>query len=87
MKIPKTFQLAGITWKVVESDSIIEMGHYTPETATIWLRASLPRQAKEATFCHELQHAIRYAAGQQDHDEREVDAHGNFLHQFLTTWK
>lgn len=87
MKIPRSFQLAGITWKVVETDAISDMGHCDSEAATIRLRSDLSPQVKQATFCHELQHAIRYMSGQQDHDEREVDAHGNLLHQFLTTYK
>jgi hypothetical protein len=38
---------------------------------------------KAATFCHELQHAIRYTLGLDEHNEAEVDAQGNLLHQFL----
>jgi len=87
VKIPRTFQLAGITWRVVETDAISDMGHCDAETATIRLRADLSAQLKQATFCHELQHAIRYMSGQSEHDEREVDAQGNLLHQFLTTAK
>jgi len=87
MKIPKTFQLAGIVWKVVETDAISDMGHCDSEAATIRLRSDLSAQVKQATFCHELQHAIRYMAGETDHDEKEVDQQGNLLHQFLTTWK
>lgn len=87
MKIPKSFQLAGITWRVVDSDAISDMGHCDSESATIRLRKDLPQQVKEATFCHELQHAIRYMSGLTDHDEKEVDAQGNLLHQFLTTCK
>lgn len=87
MKIPRSFQLAGITWKVVETDAISDMGHCDSEAATIRLRSDLPQQVKQATFCHELQHAIRYMAGESDHDERVVDAHGNLLHQFLNSQK
>jgi hypothetical protein len=87
MKIPKSFQLAGVTWKVEETAAMHEMGHCDSETATIRLRAGLADQMKAATFCHELQHAIRYTAGETDHDEKTVDAHGNLLHQFLSTWK
>jgi hypothetical protein len=60
-----------------------EMGHCSSETATIRLRKSLPAQIKGATFCHELQHAILYTRGLDEHDEKEVDAQGNLLHQFL----
>ena len=87
MTIPTSFQLAGIVWKVVETDAISDMGHCDSEAATIRLRSDLPDQVKQATFCHELQHAILFAMGRTDHDEREVDAQGNLLHQFLTTYK
>jgi hypothetical protein len=87
MKIPKSFQLAGITWHVEETDAISEMGHCSSETATIRLRKDLPAQMKAATFCHELQHAIRYTLGQDEHNEAEVDAQGNLLYQFLTQLK
>lgn len=87
MKIPKSFQLAGVTWCVEETAAMNEMGHCEAETATIRIRKGLSQQMKEATFCHELQHAIRFAAGETDHDGKTVDAHGNLLHQFLNTWK
>jgi hypothetical protein len=83
VKIPKTFTLAGIRWSVEESDAISEMGHCNAETATIRLRKGLSDQVKAATFCHELQHAIRYTLGLDEHDEKEVDSQGNLLHQFL----
>lgn len=83
MKIPKAFTLAGIRWSVEETDVISEMGHCSAETATIRLRKDLSAQVKGATFCHELQHAIRYTLGKDEHDEVEVDAQGNLLHQFL----
>lgn len=87
MKLPKTFRLAGMVWTVELSDAISDMGHCDSELAKIRIRKDLSAQVKLAVFCHELQHAIRYTAGETDHDEKEVDAHGNLLHQFLTTWK
>jgi hypothetical protein len=83
MKIPKSFTLAGILWTVEESNAISDMVHCDNETATIRLRSDLSPQVKAATFCHELQHAIRFTTGHDDHDEKEVDAQGNLLHQFL----
>ena len=83
MKIPKSFTLAGIRWTVEETDAISEMGHCAAETATIRLRTGLSAQVKAATFCHELQHAIRYTLGKDEHNEEEVDSQGNLLHQFL----
>lgn len=83
MKIPKTFTLAGILWTVEETTGISEMGHCSAEEAVIRLRKGLTPQVKAATFCHELQHAIRYTLGQDEHNETEVDSQGNLLHQFL----
>jgi hypothetical protein len=83
MKIPKSFHLAGIRWTVEETDAISEMGHCNAETATIRIRKGLSSQVKGATFCHELQHAIRYTLGHDEHNEVEVDSQGNLLHQFL----
>jgi hypothetical protein len=83
MKIPKSFNLAGMHWTVEETAAISDMGHCDSETATIRLRKGLSPQVKAATFCHELEHAILFTAGKSEHDEREVDVHGNLLHQFL----
>lgn len=81
--------LAGVEWTVEESDHISDMGHCDGEAAVIRLRKDLSPQMKAATFCHELGHAIRFAAGipQEQHDEREIDAQGNLLFQFLITSK
>jgi hypothetical protein len=87
MKIPRAFTLAGIRWTVEETSVISEMGHCSAETSTIRLRKDLSPQVKAATFCHELQHAIRYTLGMDEHNEVEVDAQGNLLHQFLEQYK
>ncbi len=87
-KPPKAFTLAGVNWRVVEVGGLDEMGRCGPVAATILLRKSLAPQIKMQTFCHELEHALRFSAGQfEGHDEKEVDALGNLLHQFLVTWK
>jgi uncharacterized protein YjaZ len=83
MKIPKKFTLAGLKWTVEETNNISEMGHCAYNECVIRLKKDLSPQMKAATFCHELQHAIRFATGKFDHDEVEVDAQGNMLHQFL----
>ena len=86
MKIPRSFMFAGIRWTVEETDAIAEMGHCSSEASVIRLRKGLSDQVKAATFCHELQHAIRYTLGKDEHDEVEVDSQGNLLHQFLEQW-
>jgi hypothetical protein len=86
LKIPKSFTLAGIRWTVEETSAISEMGHCSAEAATIRLRKDLSDQVKAATFCHELQHAILYTMGLDEHDEKLVDAQGNLLHQFLSQY-
>jgi hypothetical protein len=83
MKIPRSFNLAGIRWTVEETSHISDMGHCDSESATIRLRKDLSDQVKASTFCHELQHAIRFTLGHDEHNEVEVDQQGNLLHQFL----
>lgn len=87
MKIPKSFTLAGIKWTVEETTAISEMGHCDPNNARIRLRKDLSPQVKGATFCHELQHAIRFTLGKYDHDEVEADAQGNLLFQFMEQYR
>lgn len=87
MKIPRSFTLGGTRWRVEESAALNEMGHCDPNTATIRLRKDLTKQVKAATFCHELQHAIRFTLGVYEHNEVEVDAQGNMLFQFLQQYR
>lgn len=44
-------------------------------------------QATEATFFHELVHAIKFVMGDTDHSEKEVEGFGNLLHQWVITSK
>lgn len=86
MKIPKSFQLAGITWTVIEADDLGgDFGDCNPRTAVIRILRALPKQIKQQTFCHEFVHARKFAMGETGHDEREVDAEAALLHQFLIT--
>ena len=87
MKIPSTFNLAGVRWRVFEIDGLGAMGYCDPATAVIRLDKGLPAQIKAATFCHELVHAIKDTMGLREHDEKEVDAFGHLLHQFINTSK
>lgn len=81
--IPKKFTLAGCEWTVVEVEEMEDLGCTNPQTFTITLRKRQNQQSKEQTFCHELVHAIKFTMGLTDHDEKEVDAFGYLLHQFL----
>jgi hypothetical protein len=84
MNIPKSFMLAGTRWTVEEHAAMGDlMGQCDSNAATIRLLKSLPDQIKAQTFCHELTHAILFTMGHGAHDEREVDAQGHLLHQFL----
>lgn len=80
-----SFQLAGSTWTVSLSNDINEMGYCDPETYNIKIRANLSEQARQATFFHELVHAILFTMGQTNHNEEFVDTFGGFLHQFSAT--
>ena len=89
MKIPSTFQLAAITWKVEDADKL--QGAYGVTHLTdnvIQLLKSLNAPQKKQTFCHELVHAILFSMGKQmPHDEEYVDAFAHYLHQYLETAK
>jgi predicted SprT family Zn-dependent metalloprotease len=89
LKIPSTFQLAGITWQVEEVDKLIGaygVTHLTDNVIQV-LNTLKPPQRKQ-TFCHELVHVIMFSMGKNmPHDEEFVDAFAHFLHQYLETAK
>jgi Zn-dependent peptidase ImmA (M78 family) len=80
-----SFNLAGCQWTVLSVAHMTEMGLCDPETHTIKIRASLPEQAQEATFYHELVHAVLFTMGKTNHDEEFVDTFGGLLHQYSRT--
>jgi len=84
----RTFYLAGCQWTVSLNKDITEMGTCNPLTYEIVLKDNMSQQATEATFFHELVHAIKFTMGETNHDEREVEAFGNLLHQtFVQLWR
>ncbi len=85
MRIPKTFQLAGSTWKVVQIKDFTHLGQCLRDVRTIHLRENTPKELKDQTFCHELVHAIKFMMGEEDHNEIAVDAFATYLHQALNT--
>ena len=87
MKIPKTFQLAGTKWQVQLVDGLSDLGLCDADSAVIRIKSGLSPQIEQSTFCHELVHAVLYTTGLREHSEREVDAFGQLLHQYLTTAK
>ena len=90
MKIPTEFQLGGLKWKVVRYKRLKgKYGDTIYDKQTIRILDTLPQEAKEQTFCHELLHAIEIAMGKNpdDHNEQEIDARATFLHQFLNSYK
>ena len=80
-----SFQLAGSTWSVQLSSDITEMGYCDSECNVIKIRSNLSDQARQATFYHELIHAILFTMGQTNHNEEFVDTFGGFMHQFMNT--
>lgn len=85
--VPKAFNLCGTKWRVVEVEGLAELGHCERDKATIRLRSGMDPQIRQSTFCHELIHAMWFMLGKTEHDEREVDAMGHLLHQYLATCK
>jgi hypothetical protein len=88
MRIPKSFELGGMEWKVVQIPDLAELGRCLRDVQTIQLKENEKPQTKQQTFCHELMHAIKYTLGEaDDHDEKVVDLMGTMFHQFLKTAK
>ena len=89
MKIPSSFQLAAITWKVEEVDKLIgAYGVTYLQDNVIQVLKDLKPPQKKQTFCHELVHAILFSMGKElPHDEQFVDAFAHYLHQYLETAK
>jgi len=77
----KQFKLAGVTWKVVESECT-ELGFTDPENAQIIINKRLTGQSKDVTFYHELVHAIMFTMGEHQHDERFVEGFAQLLYQY-----
>jgi len=80
-----TFSLAGCQWKVVRTEGLTEQGLCDSEQHTIRIRAGMSEQNSQATFYHELVHAILFTMGKTGHDEEFVNTFGEFLHQFQRT--
>jgi hypothetical protein len=95
MRIPKTFQLGGFTWKVEQvsgsqdSNPTDWVGRTIQGSLTIQIRKEMPQELKEQTFFHELLHACFFAQGKTSdlHDEREIDSLATLLHQAMKTAK
>ena len=86
--VATSFYLAGCKWTVCFNKDITEMGTCNPLTYEIIIKDNMTPQAAEATFFHELVHAIKFTMGETNHDEREVEAFGNLLHQtFVQLWR
>lgn len=89
MKIPESFYLGGIKWrvKIKKMDSHL-MGMCYSDAAVIDIDKKMKQSTKELVFCHELVHAMLFSTGDNsEHDETKVQAMAVFLHQFLTQYR
>lgn len=88
MKIPVSFELAGIKWKVRMMKRLKgRYGDCSLKNQTIQILSTAPQQIQEWTFLHELLHAIKFAQGieQEKHIEEEIDAFASLLHQYMNS--
>ena len=87
--VPSSFQLGGATWTVswVRVLAHGDLGSTDRDTCTISIRDDLSDQVAQATFWHELLHAIEYTRGllNDAHNEVDIDSRGRLLHQFWLT--
>lgn len=84
---PQSFSLAGMTWTVAMVDDLEDLGECDAELNLIKIRGGMSQQQTDATFFHELTHAIEYTMGITDPDEQRVEAFGQLLYQFSKTKK
>lgn len=90
MSIPKSFQLAGLKWKVKENNHLVNMGECHSARGLIYLKPdpNYSAEVREQSFYHELVHAILYTMGDNGpHDEKFVDGFAFLLHQYMKTAK
>lgn len=94
-EIPNEFYIGAQKWTVKFTDELLasddEFGSCNTVTNTIVLDGSkcIPDSRKEATFLHELLHAILNEMGHAElfKDEQFIDTLSTFLHQALTSSK
>jgi Zn-dependent peptidase ImmA (M78 family) len=94
-KIPEEFYIAGQKWVVKYTDDLLvaddEYGSCNVVTNTIILDGSkcIPDSRREATFIHELLHAILNEMGHVElfKDEQFIDTLSTLIHQALITAK
>lgn len=87
MRIPHSFQLAGVEWTVCQVQGLSDLGLTHRDIQTIELKKNQNKQSKEVAFIHELVHAIKFTMGEESHDEVHTDAFAQLLHQAITTFK
>ena len=87
MKIPKQLKVGGKTY-MVEQTSNLKLGEYNCsgeiDYKDLEIRI-LPTviDRMEASFIHEMVHAIYDHLGYKEHDEKEVDELANALHMVI----
>jgi len=98
-RIPKSFQLAGLTFTVgfldeeemlAKTDGIPAYGVFIPNELAIYLRPPSRKLKKEIvlqTFWHEYFHAMFWVANHRWRDEKLVDQCGHLTYQMLATAK
>lgn len=98
-KIPKSYQLGGIEWKVrhgVHHHSEGNLGHTDFMASEIIIKNKFNnqrycKQQQEQTFFHELVHSILITMNEHDlnNNEQFVDIFGQLLYQFSKSakWK
>lgn len=86
MNIPEKLKVGGKTYTVGTTDRLVLGSDYGGEIIytdlEIHLRPMAPEQM-EATFLHEMVHAIFDHLGVKDHDEIQVDSLAQALHMII----
>lgn len=96
MKLPKSFKLAGMDFKVEIVESVNDgndYGNYSDVTNTIKIATklkedgkwvSIPEKIMLNTFLHELFHVLQYYYN-NEYNEAQAQVYANFIMEYLQT--
>lgn len=92
MIIPKSFEIAGITFDVIENNGSIEKDSFIGKADFSFQRIfmdlnTVPKQTTEQAFIHEIVHTVLYVQNEHElrKNEKFVDTFAHLLYQVLSS--
>lgn len=87
--IPDVVRVGITDYQIIKSPVVVTngmelvMGACDSNNETIMLSNQISPNQQNFVFCHELVHGILFEMGQEEHDEKFVDAFSRILYQIL----